>query len=39
MDKYINCANQYELLSLTEFGFCYNIKKKILNIANPKWLC
>jgi hypothetical protein len=38
IDKYINCPNQYELLSLTKFSFFYNIKKKIQNIANSKLL-
>ncbi len=28
IDKYINHRNQYELLSLVEFNYFYNIKKK-----------
>jgi hypothetical protein len=28
IDKYINYHSQYELLSLTKFGYLYNIKKK-----------
>ncbi len=27
VNKYINCPNQYELLSLAKFSFFYNIKK------------
>jgi hypothetical protein len=38
IEKYTNHPNQYELLSLVEFSFLYNIKKKIQNIANPKLL-
>jgi hypothetical protein len=34
---YINCPDQYESLSLVEFSFFYNIKKKIQNITNPNY--
>ncbi len=37
INKYINCPNQYELLSLTKFFF-NNINKKNSNITNPKLL-
>jgi hypothetical protein len=37
IDKYLNCPNHYEPLSLLEFFSFYTIKKnKIWNIANPK---
>ncbi len=39
IDKYINCPNQYESLSLVEFNFFCSIKKiRFQNIANPKLL-
>jgi len=34
-NKYINCPNQYELLSVTKFYFFYNIKKNS-NDRKPK---
>jgi hypothetical protein len=37
INKYINCPNQYESLSLTKFFF-NNINKKNSNITNPKLL-
>jgi len=37
INKYNNCPNQYESLSLTKFNF-FIILKKIQNIANPKLL-
>jgi hypothetical protein len=39
IDKYINCLNQYESLSLVKFSYFHNIKKKTFqNITNPKLL-
>jgi hypothetical protein len=36
IDKYINRTNQYESLSLVEFSYFYNIKKKISKHHKPK---
>ncbi len=36
IDKYINRHSQYESLSLVEFSFFYNIKKKISTHRKPK---
>jgi hypothetical protein len=36
IEKYINCPNQYELLSLVKFNYFYNIKKKISKHHKPK---
>jgi hypothetical protein len=37
IDKYINCPNQYESLSLTNFSSFYNIKKnQISKHCKPK---
>jgi hypothetical protein len=40
INKYVNCLNEYELLSLVGFSFFYNVIKKIRyqNITNPKSL-
>ncbi len=39
IDKYINCPNQYEILSLAKFISFYDIKKiTFQNIANLKLL-
>ncbi len=39
IDKYINCPNQYESLSLIKFSFFYSIKKiRFQNITNPTLL-
>jgi len=40
INKYVNCLNEYELLSLVGFNFFYNVIKKIRsqNITNPKSL-
>jgi hypothetical protein len=37
INKYINCPNQYESLSLTKYNFFYNIKRnKISKDCKPK---